>query len=429
MTSKTLRGIVDNQIALLSGLQVHWLRFPQALENRFETETSARRCSRFWLEGLIAIALFDLFLFADHLGTTQHFRDSLLVRLGFLTPVALAVTFNMRRKPSETVRETSIAVVACLAGIAHLCLEAGIDAVSSALAQFGALAAILFASTLMRLRFPYAAASSVVMVLADVLFLRNDRLLDPKEKPLCLCLMLGTVAVTLIANYSSNREERLNYMLCLRGDVLVDDLSRSNDKLGRLAESDALTGLANRHAFDRRFEEKWIAAHRDGALLSVILVDVDNFKKLNDHYGHLYGDVVLRRIAHLLQEALRKRGDFASRYGGEEFVIVLPGTTLSHAVNVAERVRQLVEIAGFPPVETSEALTEIKATISCGVATASPLHDTGREHLFELADKALYEAKALGRNRVLAAPSSAYTSSCVRASDPVSAGTVSEQSG
>jgi diguanylate cyclase (GGDEF)-like protein len=404
MSSDLLNQTVSTQIQRLSGLYFQRLSFPAELEDRFEADTSPRRCARLWLEGLFAIFLFDLFLVADHLGPPSQFWRAVIVRAGIITPLALAVNISMLRSPNKVFREASIAFVACLAGLTHFCLESNRSPVDSAYAQFGVLGVILFANTSMRLRFPYALAASATMVIGDLVFLKSDTLLRHDQKLVGLCLTLSTVIVTVIANYSSNREERLSYLLWLRGDLLVDDLNRSNLQLARLAESDALTGLANRHAFDRKFLEYWKSAFAHGTMLSVILVDLDHFKRVNDTYGHLYGDEVLKRIGRLLLEALRVKGDFAARFGGEEFVILLPATSLSAAAQVAERIRKLVEVAGLPPIELPQAPhPESGATVSCGVATTLPTSPDGQQHLLDVADKALYEAKAQGRNRICCA--------------------------
>jgi diguanylate cyclase (GGDEF)-like protein len=133
---------------------------------------------------------------------------------------------------------------------------------------------------------------------------------------------------------------------------------------------------------------------------------VDHFKQLNDRYGHLYGDEVLKRIGSLMQQALRVKDDYAARYGGEEFVILLPATPRTGAMHVAERLRKMVELAGFPALDSSEKPLNIgiSPTVSCGVATAYPTAGDNREGLLEAADKAMYQAKAEGRNRVCGAP-------------------------
>jgi diguanylate cyclase (GGDEF)-like protein len=396
-----LKELIRQQISRFSSLNLNSMSFPESLEERFEADTSIQRCSRLWAEGLISIFLFDLFLVADHLGTPDQFLHAVIVRLGIITPLALAVNMSMLRRPNKVFREASIAAVACLAGLTHLYLESNIDPVTSAFALFGIVAVVLFANTSMRLRVPYAWATSATMSLGGLIFLNNDHYLSRDQKMVALFLTLSTMAVTVIANLGSNREERLSYLYRLEGEVLVGDLNQSNQHLTRLAERDALTGLANRHSFDRTYSEYWESTVALGSALSLIVIDVDHFKKMNDRYGHPYGDQVLKRIANLLVQGLRVKEDFAARVGGEEFVVLLPATPLSAAVKVAERIRTLVEVAGFPPISSqSSQEREVAVTVSCGVATASPTLINNRDCLFHVADKALYKAKAQGRNLV-----------------------------
>lgn len=364
------------------------------------------------MEGLIAIILFDLFLIADFYGAPQEFRRAFVVRLLVVTPVCLLINASMLRRPKKVFRESSIALGASLAGLTQLYLESNRSRVASAYVQMAVLAVILFTNIVMRLRLPYALATSVVMLTGDGIFLLNDQMLSPGDKIFGLGLAIGATAITLIANYSACREERLNYLLHVRGELLVADLNRLNAQLLRRSESDALTGLANRRSFDTQYAELWKKAMISGTPLSVIVVDVDHFKKLNDRYGHLYGDEVLKRIGSLLQQALRVKDDFAARFGGEEFVILLPSTYETAAVQVAERLRKMVELAGFPALDPSQGPYDmsIRATVSCGVATAYPTAQDLSEKLLEAADKALYQAKAEGRNRVCAAPDDASVS-------------------
>ncbi|MBS1800996.1 MAG: GGDEF domain-containing protein [Acidobacteria bacterium] len=396
---------VNRQIHRFSGLRFQWPVFPSALESRFERDTAGRRSRRLWLEGLIAIALFDLFLIADYFSSPQDFRRAFVLRLLIITPICLIVNASMLQKPDTAVRETSIAFASCLAGATQLYLEANKSATASAYVQMAVLAVLLFTNIVMRLRFPYALASSAAMLAADWVFLRVDRMLTGREEVLGIALAIATTAITLVANYSAGREERLNYLLNLRDELMVEDLNRLNAQLLRRSESDALTGLANRHSFDTQYAELWKRALTSGTGLSVIVVDVDNFKMLNDRYGHLYGDEVLRRIGSLLQQALRAKDDFAARFGGEEFVILLPGTHQPAAAQVAERICKMVELAGFPALDSSHKPYDSNtvATVSCGVATAYPTLRDRAEDLLEAADKAMYQAKANGRNCVACA--------------------------
>jgi diguanylate cyclase (GGDEF)-like protein len=397
---------VNRQIRRLSSLRFHWLTFSKELEDRFEAETAEQRCARLWLEGLLAIVLFDLFLIADYYSDPGSFRRAFVVRMLIITPLSVLVNVSMLRRPGTVFRELSIAFAACLAGLTQLYLESNRSAAASAYVQLAVLAVVLFANIVMRLRFPYALATTVVMLAADAVFMRLDRMLTREEKILGLGLALATTAITLVANYSACREERLNYLLKLRSALLVADLNRLNAQLLRRSESDALTGLANRHSFDAQFADLWRKAVVGGTVLSVIVVDVDRFKQLNDRYGHLYGDEVLKRIGSLLQQALRAKDDYAARFGGEEFVILLPATHQSAAIQVAERLRKMVELAGFPAFDSAQNPYDpsIRATVSCGVATAYPTAEGTAERLLEAADRAMYQAKAEGRNCVCCAP-------------------------
>jgi len=136
------------------------------------------------------------------------------------------------------------------------------------------------------------------------------------------------------------------------------------------------------------------------------MIDIDHFKIVNDTQGHLYGDEVIKRVAMLIQQALRGKDDFAARYGGEEFVLLLPGASLESAMKVAERIRQLIKMAGSPAPSHPVPQPEIGlwTTVSCGVASVQDVEGIDRRRLLLAADTALYTAKAEGRNRVCAAP-------------------------
>jgi diguanylate cyclase (GGDEF)-like protein len=175
---------------------------------------------------------------------------------------------------------------------------------------------------------------------------------------------------------------------------LQDDLRRSNELLLELSNTDHLTGLFNRRYLMEALEKEFQRSLRKGGPLSLIMLDIDHFKAVNDTYGHLQGDVVLQRVALQLQKELRSY-DIASRYGGEEFVAVLPDATLKEALFVAERVRQSVLETGFNGV-----LSPLSITVSLGVASFPTPDCTTVDHFIKLADDALYRAKANGRNRV-----------------------------
>ncbi|MBL8445636.1 MAG: diguanylate cyclase [Zoogloeaceae bacterium] len=168
--------------------------------------------------------------------------------------------------------------------------------------------------------------------------------------------------------------------------------------LEQLALLDSLTGIPNRRRFNQVFEQEWRRCLRTGSPLSLIVVDVDNFKAFNDNFGHAAGDEVLRRIAMSLQKSLRRPADLVCRYGGEEFVILLPGIAMDGAKALAEASRFEIE-EQYVDGETSAAPTHV--TVSMGGITRVPNQTTPDLALFSEADASLYEAKRLGRNRIV----------------------------
>jgi diguanylate cyclase (GGDEF)-like protein len=185
----------------------------------------------------------------------------------------------------------------------------------------------------------------------------------------------------------------------LRSEIQSKELSFLNVELQKISYIDNLTGLANRHSYELQFAKLWHEAVEAGSCLSAIVIDIDHFKITNDTRGHLYGDRVLVRVASLLLQSLRCNDDFAARFGGEEFVVLLPGATQEGAMIVAERIRKLVEVAGSPALPEPGSHPRL-STVSCGVATCWPSDSNCQEDLLDSADKALYMAKSGGRNQV-----------------------------
>jgi diguanylate cyclase (GGDEF)-like protein len=178
------------------------------------------------------------------------------------------------------------------------------------------------------------------------------------------------------------------------------DLAMANRELEKLSRQDGLTGIANRRHFDSYLEAELRRAAREHQPLALILADVDSFKAFNDYYGHQAGDDCLREIATVLISAGRRPADFPARYGGEEFTMILPGTTLEGAVDVAKSIQGAIE--GLEIAHARSAVSK-KITLSQGVASLVPTPETKPEAIIELADQALYQAKQQGRNRYVVA--------------------------
>jgi diguanylate cyclase (GGDEF)-like protein/PAS domain S-box-containing protein len=177
-----------------------------------------------------------------------------------------------------------------------------------------------------------------------------------------------------------------------------EQLATANRQLEEMANHDALTGLSNRRHFDAMLASELRRARRNRAHVSLVMIDVDHFKRFNDRYGHQAGDHCLAEIGRALAAVPGRPGDFAARYGGEEMALVLPSTPAAGALVIAERARQAVRALAIPHENNEGGIV----TISLGVATTSGATDTP-ESLIEAADRALYSAKEGGRDRVASA--------------------------
>jgi diguanylate cyclase (GGDEF)-like protein len=177
------------------------------------------------------------------------------------------------------------------------------------------------------------------------------------------------------------------------------ELVQKTAELERLAWIDGLTGISNRRRFDQRFFEACKYAKRNKRRISIVLLDIDFFKQYNDHYGHVKGDDVLKKVARTLQQSASRPLDLVARYGGEEFVILLMDSSETEGALLAEKVREKIEELAIPHIKSTihKALT-----VSIGVTTSS---NKGSEFackkLLEVADRCLYEAKSMGRNTVV----------------------------
>lgn len=197
------------------------------------------------------------------------------------------------------------------------------------------------------------------------------------------------------ANIAKERENFLQARLLTLDKV---EAERMGKELERLSREDPMTGLANRRFFNERMTEEWERAQRSGEPISLIFIDIDHFKAYNDFYGHLKGDDALIAVAHSLRDILSRSTDVASRYGGEEFVVLLPNTPIAGARAVAERILAAVDVLG---IEHKKSKTEKFLTVSIGVSThAITDEEITIAQLIHQADEAVYKAKASGRHRI-----------------------------
>ncbi len=175
----------------------------------------------------------------------------------------------------------------------------------------------------------------------------------------------------------------------------LEELSQANETLKEINMTDAVTGIKNRHYFDTVFEQEWKRASREKYPISLLLLDIDHFKDVNDKYGHLAGDECLHEVASTISVALKRPADIVARYGGEEFVAVLPYIENKNALDFANKIRSRVEASTY--IADGH---EIKVTVSIGVCTVTPTDNDDLKDMIYAADIALYEGKNSGRNQV-----------------------------
>ncbi len=196
-----------------------------------------------------------------------------------------------------------------------------------------------------------------------------------------------------LLNHQKNLESEINER--------TRDLELANKRLRELASIDGLTGLNNRRAFDEAIKREWNRCKREHKYFSLIMLDIDYFKKYNDTFGHLEGDIVLKRLSRALTATVRRATDIVARYGGEEFVVILPDTNESSALDAAHKIQKHVDDLNIPAAKESAYKN---VTFSMGVGTIMPGDNNDWESSLEQVDQALYQAKEGGRNKIIVSP-------------------------
>ena len=184
------------------------------------------------------------------------------------------------------------------------------------------------------------------------------------------------------------------YMATIRD---ITDRKHLENKLVQMSIMDELTQIYNRRYFNIQIEKEWHRAGRDQHPLSILILDIDYFKKYNDHFGHLGGDECLKKIAKTLSDSLRRASDMIARYGGEEFIVILPNTNSQHAKVTADTLKKSIEDLRL---EHPDGINKI-VTLSIGLSTATPNGEASATELIQNADQALYDAKENGRNQIV----------------------------
>jgi diguanylate cyclase (GGDEF)-like protein len=241
----------------------------------------------------------------------------------------------------------------------------------------------------------------VALILALSYGQQRQKMFDAQESSLAKERQARNVQDELLEVQKRAKKE-LEYSVqerTLELEIALRELSEKNRELEQKNTLDALTGIRNRSYFDKKYMAEVRRSRRERTELSIVMLDIDHFKRVNDEYGHLAGDECIKFVANTLKNALKRPSDDVCRYGGEEFALILPSTDLDGAINLVETVRKKIQ---SQPVELSGV--SIRLTVSAGVGTAIVDPQQPEEAILAFADQQLYLAKNSGRNRVKAAP-------------------------
>lgn len=377
----------------LRGRRWH-LAFSPEVESRFEADHGTTRVRDLLGAGLVALVVYDLFLLNDLLVRPEVFRDAVLWRLGCMTVYGAAVLALIRRGLAPRWREWLIASTIVVAVFASGMIFLRTTSRAGTYDPFVFSLIFMAGNIAFPLRFVHALVSSVLGVGLAALFVLFHAGMPADARPFALSLLLGTALFTVLACYRIERAARQSYLLVLREELRSQAARRSAEAFALLSQTDALTQLANRRAFDAALQQRWTQAVEKQRPLALMVVDIDNFKRYNDRFGHPAGDECLRRVATTLRACVRD-GDFLARHGGEEFVVLLDGGSSVSPMNAAERLRAAIEGQGIAH-DGIDGQTVV--TISVGLAITSPAPDADPATLVAAADRALYQAKRAGRN-------------------------------
>ncbi|RMF16781.1 MAG: GGDEF domain-containing protein [Gammaproteobacteria bacterium] len=389
LSEASIRYLRETHERGLSGLQ-----FPPELEALF---ASTFRNSNYTINRIYAVAgafVLVCFLIADRLVIPQLVEQTLWLRASgaaFVLMVAALSHFRIFRP-----------LFHALLGIGALAIHLSIIAIGVLAAQAGnyhyqtgAIISLFYALAVLRLPFNAVFPLALILWMLQILGMHAFMQLPTHQFVELAFVNSFVVVISLLVSYRYEYETRRNFLQQLLLKHEQSALQAAEKHLMEQALLDPLTQLANRRAFNQFMDREWRRARRDGLPFTLIMIDVDNFKAYNDHYGHQAGDACLTELARCFEGFARRGADMAVRFGGEEFALVLPDTDAVAAAEIAHRLVRQVEALGLPHERAPEGVV----TISAGYATVIPDEHLDYEALISRADEALYKAKRTGKNR------------------------------
>ncbi len=396
----------DQGGALLSQVEAElrrpWTRinFAPAVEGLYQGAIERARTRHYILCHLSGLMVFDLFVFINALVIPDVLVPTMIVDFVVLTPSLLVLVWLMHRRiVPATVASTAFLFPILLAMLGLMLASRAQNAVMVA---FAIPMIMVYASIALPLPVLQAGIVSLGATLLTAFAVALHPGFDLGGGLFAVMLNASMAAYLIVAAFRNEINERRFYLLGLRDTLHSEGLRTWNRRLLSLSDTDGLTGVGNRRSFDARLEAAWQRNGLSEAPVALMMIDIDNFKRLNDTYGHLGGDECLREVAGIVGRTIRSPAATTFRYGGEEFAVILSGPEAERVGLIAERIRVAVEAARIslpsgPP-------GGLGVTVSIGCAAMVPDAGLPQQTLISIADAALYRAKQKGRNRVQVGP-------------------------
>jgi len=374
------------------------LQFPPEIESVFLDYYFNQSLSLIKVSIVLSLIIYSLFGILDVLTYKEFLGKIWIIRYGIGCPVIVLASFLIRYAKKEKHVQLILSLAALIIGLTIIMIMIVTRSDPAQKYYAGLVLTTFYAYIALGLRFKYA--STVGISLIVIYFLLSILYIKPLFSFLvgnAFTLVFANI-IGMIGNYLSEKNIRINFLLSALANMDREGLKRLNKTLEKLSKTDSLTGLANRRYFEEFLGSEWKRATRYKYPISLLMIDIDHFKRYNDYWGHQKGDQCLVKLAEVLKEFGRRPGDLVARYGGEEFVVILSNTPSKHAEEIAETIRKkIINLNLSHPL--SDVLKVV--TVSIGVATVVPSKEKQKDKLIEMSDKVLYEAKSRGRNKVV----------------------------
>jgi diguanylate cyclase (GGDEF)-like protein len=364
------------------------LAFPAWLETQFENDTQDRRAKLLRITTFKTIIVYNCLLVGDWLLAPDVLGLALALHFLIVTPWMLFIYRLLESRPRRSIRELTAASIPIAMSLQVVCVYFFTNSAYSSQYLYFLLLTSIYANTSQRLSYFYAFPVSLcICALLPLAIALAHHMATPVAAVQCM-ILFSCAYMTLDSNFDRERDFRRSYLHALRDRLRVEEKDAE-------ANRDSLTDLANRRFLDAHGAEIWKSGDAARSPVAAIMLDIDHFKAFNDLYGHPAGDACLKRVGACATAELRNSDDLAVRYGGEEFLVLLPNTDIADAVWVAERIRRAIAALGIPNEGAGRSGV---VTASFGV-TSAPISAISLAELISAADVALYAAKRNGRNQ------------------------------